>query len=275
LDLLQKTSETLAGRVAFIELAGLHRLEVPEALWDDLWLRGGFPESLTAPTLADSLRWRRDFIRTYLERDIPQFAPRIAAEKLRRFWTMLAHLQATTVNVAQLARNLEVDVRTAGSYLDLLVDLLLVRRIPAWHSNAGKRLIKAPKIMVRDSGLVHSLLGITDHDALLSHPVVGHSWEAHVIESLLSVAPPTAQASYYRSSAGAEIDLLLSWPNGEHWAIEIKRSTTPKLERGFFSACEDVKPTQKWLVYSGTVPYPLGDDVQVLPLDVAMRKLGF
>ena len=211
LDLIQHSSETLAGRVAFIELSGLHRLEVPHALWDDLWLRGGFPESLTAPSDAASVRWRRDFTRTYLERDVAQFAPpRIGAEMLRRFWTMLAHLQASTVNVALLARNLGVDTRTASGYLDLLTDLLLVRRLAPWHSNQGKRLVKSPKIYIRDSGLLHSLLGITDMDSLLSHPVVGASWEGHVVESLLAVAPAEVTPSFYRSSAGAEIDLLLS-----------------------------------------------------------------
>ncbi|MEO5658353.1 MAG: DUF4143 domain-containing protein, partial [Polaromonas sp.] len=274
LALIQHSSETLAGRLAFIELSGLHRLEVPATLWDELWLRGGFPESLTAPSEAASVRWRRDFTRTYLERDVAQFAPRIAAEMLRRFWTMLAHLQASTVNVAQLARNLGVDTRTASGYLDLLTDLLLVRRLGPWHGNQGKRLVKSPKIYIRDSGLLHSLLGITDMDSLLSHPVVGASWEGHVVESLLAVAPAEVVPSFYRSSAGAEIDLLLSWPNGEHWAVEVKRSTTPKVERGFHSACDDIKPVRKWVVYPGAEAYPLNDDIQAMPLHVAMRALA-
>ncbi len=274
LELIQHSSETLAGRVAFLELSGLHRLEVPSTLWDDLWLRGGFPESLTANSVADSVRWRRDFTRTYLERDVAQFAPRIAAENLRRFWTMLAHLQASTVNTAQLARNLGVDTRTASGYLDLLTDLLLVRRLQPWHSNQGKRLVKSPKIYIRDSGLLHSLLGITDMDSLLSHPVVGASWEGHVVESLIAVAPADATASFYRSSAGAEIDLILTWPSGEHWAIEVKRSTSPKVERGFFSACDDIKPTKKWVIYPGADAYPLNDDIQAMPLHTAMQTLA-
>jgi len=274
LDLIQKSSETLAGRVAFIELGGLHRLEVPAALWDDLWLRGGFPPSLTATSVADSVRWRRDFARTYLERDVPQFAPRIAADLLRKFWVMLAHLQGTTLNVAQLARNLGIDTRTANGYLDLLTDLLLVRKLAPWHSNQGKRLTKSPKVYIRDSGLLHSLLGITDMDSLLSHPVVGLSWEGHVIESLLAVAPPEVQPSFYRSSGGAEIDLLLTWPGGGHWAIEIKRSTAPKVERGFHSACEDIQPAKKWLIYPGTEAYPLHDGIEVMPLEEAMKTLA-
>lgn len=274
LDLIQHSSETLAGRIAFVELSGLHRLEVPPGLWDGLWVRGGFPQSLTAQSDADSVLWRRDFTRTYLERDVAQFAPRTSAELLRRFWTMLAHLQGSTLNIAQLARNLDLDTRTANGYLDLLTDLLLTRKLAPWHSNQGKRLVKSNKVYIRDSGLLHSLLGITDMDALLSHPVVGASWEGHVIESLLAVAPAGTVPSFYRSNAGAEIDLLLTWPDGQHWAIEVKRSTTPKVERGFYSACEDIRPSRKWLVYPGADSYPLGDGVEVLPLHTAMQTLA-
>ena len=274
LDLIQHSSETLAGRIAFVELGGLHRLEVPPELWDILWLRGGFPQSLTAQSDADSVLWRRDFTRTYLERDVAQFAPRTSAELLRRFWTMLAHLQGSMLNIAQLARNLGLDTRTANGYLDLLTDLLLTRQLAPWHSNQGKRLVKSHKVYIRDSGLLHSLLGITDMDSLLSHPVVGASWEGHVIESLLAVAPAGTTPSFYRSSAGAEIDLLITWPNGEHWAIEVKRSTTPKVERGFYSACDDIQPSRKWLIYPGTEAYPLGNDIQVMPLHTAMQALA-
>ena len=273
LDLIQRSSETLAGRIAFVELSGLHRLEVPPNLWDGLWVRGGFPQSLSAQSEADSVQWRRDFTRTYLERDVAQFAPRTSAELLRRFWTMLAHLQGSTLNMAQLARNLGIDTRTANGYLDLLTDLLLTRKLAPWHNNQGKRLVKSNKVYIRDSGLLHSLLGITDMDALLSHPVVGASWEGHVIESLLAVAPAGAIPSFYRSNAGAEIDLLITWPNGEHWAIEIKRSTTPKVERGFCSACEEVRPSRKWLIYPGSEGYSLGDEIEVMPVHTAMQTL--
>ena len=273
LELIQHSSETLAGRIAFIELSGLHRLEVPSGLWDDLWVRGGFPPSLTALSEADSVLWRRDFTRTCLERDVAQFAPRTSAELLRRFWTMLAHLQGSTLNMAQLARNLGIDTRTANGYLDLLTDMLLTRKLAPWSTNQGKRLVKSHKVYIRDSGLLHSLLGITNMDALLSHPIVGASWEGHVIESLLAVAPAGTQPSFYRSNAGAEIDLLLTWPNGEHWAIEIKRSTTPKVERGFYSACEDIQPARKLLIYPGHESYPLGDGVEVMPLHAAMQAL--
>lgn len=274
LDLVQRSSETLAGRIAFVELSGLHRLEVPSGLWDDLWVRGGFPQSLTALSDADSMLWRQDFTRTYLERDVAQFAPRTSAELLRRFWTMLAHLQGSTLNVAQLARNLDVDTRTANGYLGLLTDLLLTRKLAPWHSNQGKRLVKSHKVYIRDSGLLHSLLGIPDMDALLSHPIVGASWEGHVIESLLAVAPAGTQPSFYRSNAGAEIDLLLTWPNGQHWAIEIKRSATPKVERGFYSACKDIQPSRKWVIYTGSECYPLADGIEVMTLHGAMQALA-
>lgn len=266
LEVLQQSGETLAGRIAYLELTPLNVLEIGKATPDDLWVRGGFPPSLQAPSDARSLQWRENFIRTYLERDIPQFGPRIAAETLRRFWTMLAHHQGGLLNVAQLARNLGVDAKTAASYIDLLCDLLLVRRLQPWHTNTGKRLVKAPKVYVRDSGVLHALLGIGHREQLLSHMVVGASWEGHCIENLLSCAPAGVTGYFYRTSAGAEIDLLLTWPSGEQWAVEIKRSLTPKLERGFHHACEDLKPARKWVVYPGNESYPLAADIQAVSL---------
>lgn len=266
LDVLHQSGETLAGRIAYLELGPLNVLETGQSALDALWLRGGFPQSLTAPSDARSLRWRENFIRTYLERDIPQFGPRIAAETLRRFWTMLAHHQGGLLNVAQLARNLGVDVKTAQSYIDLLCDLLLVRRLAPWHTNTGKRLVKAPKVYVRDSGLVHALLNIESKESLLSHMVLGASWEGFCIETLLACAPAGVTGYFYRTSGGAEIDLLLVWPGGELWAIEIKRSSAPKVERGFHSACDDLKPSQKWVVYPGQETYPLAADIQAISL---------
>ncbi len=266
LEVLQQSGETLAGRIAYLELTPLNVLEIGKYAPDELWVRGGFPPSLQAPSDARSLQWRENFIRTYLERDIPQFGPRIAAETLRRFWTMLAHHQGGLLNVAQLARNLGVDAKTAASYIDLLCDLLLVRRLQPWHTNTGKRLVKAPKVYVRDSGVLHALLGIGHREQLLSHMVVGASWEGHCIENLLSCAPAGVTGYFYRTSAGAEIDLLLTWPSGEQWAVEIKRSLTPKPERGFHHACEDLKPARKWVVYPGDESYPLAADIQAVSL---------
>lgn len=271
LDLLKQSGETLAGRVAYLELAPFTMQETRHLPQDTLWLRGGFPESLLAPSNARSLRWRQDFIRTYLERDIPQFGQRIAAETLRRFWGMLAHHQGCLLNTAQFARNLGVDAKTAASYLDLLVDLLLVRSLPPWQANLGKRLVKSPKVYVRDSGLVHVLLAIPDKETLLAHPVLGQSWEGFVVENLLNSAPEGIQGYFYRSSGGAEIDLLLCWPNGELWAVEIKRSLTPKLERGFHAACADLKPARKLVIYPGEESYRLAEDIEAMsPLAASM-----
>ncbi len=254
------------GTARGTELAPFHASEAGARRLDAQWLRGGFPDSLLAPNDAASLRWRRDFIRTYLERDVPQLGPRIPAETLRRFWTMLAHHQGGLLNAAHFARGLGVDGKTVAAYLDLLVDLLLVRRLPAWHKNAGKRLVKAPKVYVRDSGLVHALLGIGDREALLGHPVAGGSWEGSVIESLIACAPEGAEASFYRTSAGAEIDLLLTLP-GERarpWAIEIKRSLAPTLDRGFHLACEDLQPARKCVVYAGTTRFSVARGVEAI-----------
>ena len=274
LDLLQQSGETLAGRIAYLELGPLNLLEVGTELTDALWLRGGFPESLTAPSDARSLRWRQNFIRTYLERDVPQFGPRIAADTLRRFWIMLAHNQSGLLNVAQLARNMGVDAKTAQSYIDLLCALLLVRRLPPWHANMGKRLVKSPKVYVRDSWLVHALLDIETKESLLSHMVLGASWEGFVIENLLSCAPASVQGYFYRTSGGAEVDLLLTWPNGKMWAIEIKRSLSPKVERGFHAACSDLSPARKLVIYPGAESFPLGHDIQAIPLAALCQELA-
>ncbi len=274
LDLLKQSGESLAGRISYLELTPFLALEVPAISVDDLWVRGGFPDSLLAADAARSLRWRQDFIRTYLERDIPQFGARIAAETLRRFWIMLAHHQGGLLNTAMFARNLGVDVKTVSAYLDLLVDMLLVRRLQPWHANLGKRLVKSPKVYVRDSGLVHALLLIQDKETLLSHPVVGASWECFVIENLIASSPEHVQAYFYRTGGGAEIDLLLSWPDGQLWAIEIKRSLTPKVERGFHAACADLIPTRKFVVYPGTERYRLAADIEVISLVELAQELG-
>ena len=267
LDLLKQAGETLAGRISYLSLNPFNVLEVESKQLQRLWVRGGFPDSFLAKSDALSMRWRQDFIRSYLERDILQFAPRISTEILRRFWGMLAHHQGELLNTAQLARNLGIDNKTASSYLDLLIDLLLVRRLPPWHANIGKRLIKAPKVYVRDSGIIHALLQIADEESLLSHPVLGKSWECFVIENILNIAPNGVQGYFYRSSGGAEIDLILVWPSRDLWAIEIKRSLTPKLERGFYSACNDLQPTRKYVVYAGEEQYPIAYDIEAISLN--------
>lgn len=195
IDLLRQSGESLAGRISYLEMRPLDGLEVGDDQIDRLWVRGGFPDSFLAASDRASQRWRQDFIRTYLERDIPMFGPRIAAETLRRFWTMLAHHQSGLLNAAEFARSLGVDGKTVAGYLDLLVDLLLVRRLEPWHSNAGKRLVKSPRIYVRDSGLVHTLLGLSSYEDILGHPIAGASWEGFVIETLTAAAPEGTKAN--------------------------------------------------------------------------------
>ncbi len=275
IDLLRQSSESLAGRIRYLELAPIDAAEAGRERLDALWLRGGFPESLLAVSDGASLRWRVDFIRTYLERDIPQLGPRIPAETLRRLWTMLAHQQGGLLNAAVLARALAVDGKTVASYLDLLVDLLLVRRLAPWHGNLRKRLVKSPKVYVRDSGLVHALLGIGDREALLAHPVAGGSWEGLAVESLIAVAPSGTEAHFYRSAAGAEIDLLLQLPGRRApWAIEIKRGLTPKIERGFHLACETVDPERRRVVYGGVERFPLAEGVEAVTLNDLCEELS-
>lgn len=274
LDLLQQAGESLAGRIAYRELTPFNAQELPEGEHTRLWVRGGFPESYLARTQAVSLRWRQDFIRTYVEREIPLFAGRVGSDALRRLWGMLAHQQGALVNTSVLGRSLGLDTRTVNRYIDLLVEMFLVRRLEPWHANLGKRLTKSPKLYVRDSGLLHALLGLPDDETLLGHPAVGASWEGFVLENLITAAGPNASAHFYRTSSGAEVDLLLNWPSGERWAIEVKRSLAPKVERGFHAACEDLQPTRKLVVYPGKEPFPLGHEIHAMPLTALCRELA-
>ncbi len=268
IDLLKQSSESLAGRVAYAELTPFDALEVVgrTADMDRHWLRGGFPDSFLAPDDRASAEWREAFIRTYLERDIPQLGPRVPAQTLRRFWTMLAHDQGGVLNAARIAQGLGVSGPTVARYLDLLVDLLLVRRLEPWRSNIGKRMVKSPRVFVRDSGIVHALLGLATMDDLLGHPVVGASWEGYVIETLLSLAPPGTRAGFYRTSAGAEIDLVLALGPERLWALEVKRSLTPRPSKGFRLACEDLEPDLRFVIYPGTERFPLKDGLEAVGL---------
>ena len=256
IELLQQSSESLAGRIAYLELDGLNILEIAPDQLNILWNRGGFPDSFLSKNDQESMIWRENFIRTYIERDIPALGPRIPAETLRRFWTMLAHNQGGLLNAAMLAKNLAVDGKTISRYLDLMVDLLLIRRLMPFHANIGKRLVKSPKIYVRDHGILHTLLNLPDLENVLSHPIVGTSWEGFIIENLLSACQNTIKPYFYRTSSGAEIDLILEVPGGKIWAIEIKRGLSPKLEKGFHFAYEDLKPEKAFVVYSGQERYP-------------------
>lgn len=266
--LLQQSSESLAGRVAQLELTPFQAREIcnddgPSANMHALWVRGGFPLAWLAGDDAASLLWREVFITTYLERDIPTLGPKIPATTLRRLWTMLAHNQGELLDQSKLASALAISGQTVGRYIDLLCDLMLVRRLPAWSGNVGKRLIRAPKVYVRDSGIVHALLGLQHLDSVLAHPVAGSSWEGFVMEQLISAAP-NAQASFYRTSNGAEVDLVLEFRGGQTWVIEIKRSSAPTVSKGFYVAATDIQATRKLLVAPVEQAYPMKEGVEVM-----------
>jgi uncharacterized protein len=270
IDLLQQSAETLAGRIAYMELTSFLEAEVigyaPNA-GQSLWVRGGFPDSFLAETEAESFEWRAAFIQTYLERDVPSLGPRVPAETLHRFWQMLAHNQGQMLNASQLAAGLGISGQTVARYLDIMVDLLLVRRLQPWSANVGKRLVRSPKVYVRDSGLLHTLLGIRDLDTLLGHPVVGSSWEGMLIENILSTVPTNTPAWFYRTAVGAEIDLVLEVAPNQRWAIEIKRSLgDPKPRRGFFIGCEDIGAVKQIVLYPGDETFKLDAKTEVMPL---------
>lgn len=278
IDLLRQSSESLAGRIEYVPLHPFDVLEVASGAdsQSDLWLRGGFPDSFLAADDADSLSYRQQFIATYLERDIPQLFPRrIPAATLERLWRMLAHAQGTLLNASALAASLSISAPMVTRYVDLLVDLLLVRRLPPFVANTRKRLVKSPKVYVRDSGLVHALLGIEDHHALSGHPVAGASWEGFVIENLLAATPPRTAASFYRTAAGAEVDLVLELPGRRSpWIIEIKRSLSPRLGKGFHHAREDVRPERTFVVYAGEDRYPVSEEVEAIGLREMVALIG-
>ncbi len=273
LELIRQSGESLAGRIAYEELYPFNPLEVQANQLEALWNRGGFPESFLALSDEQSFVWRQNFIRTYLERDIPQLGPRIPSTTLRRFWTMLAHNQSQLLNAATIAAGLAIDGKTVARYLDLLIDLLLVRRLTPYISNTGKRLTKSSKVYVRDSGIVHALLNLGTWDSILGHPITGSSWEGFVIESILSAAPERVLASFYRTAGGAEIDLILELPNNEIWAIEIKHGLSPRLSKGFYQACDDINPHKSFVVYSGAESYPLKGGVMAMGLIDICKKL--
>ena len=269
MDILKQSGESLAGRIEYVEMNPLDCLEVSagrETLVR-LWIRGGFPNSYLAASDEDSYAYRSNFIRTYLERDVPQFGPRIPAETLERLWTMLAHSQGGLLNAAKLGDSLSLTGRTISNYIDLLADLLMVRRLRPWHANTKKRLVKSPRVYVRDSGLVHALLGLPDFAQVAGHPVLGASWEGFVIENLLAHAPEQTQAGFYRTTAGAEIDLLLQLPGKTTpWAIEIKYGLSPKPSRGFHQAIKDLRAEKAFVVYSGDERFPLSESTEAISL---------
>ena len=275
LDLLRQSGETLAGRIAYIDMGPFDALEAAgdQRSLDRLWVRGGFPESFLSPSDAASLAWRGDLIRTYLEREVALFGPRIPSETLRRLWTMLAHNQAALLNASQISASLSVSAQTVTRYIDLLCDLLLVRRLTPIHPNVGKRLVKAPKVYVRDSGLLHELLGIGDYNALAGHPIRGASWEGFVIENLIAVLRGRTIPGFYRTAAGAEIDLILERPSRGPIAIEIKSGAVPSVAKGFHMAITDLKPAASFVIYAGEERYPIGAGIEAIGLRELMTLL--
>lgn len=272
MDLMRQSSESLAGRIRYIEMTSINAIEAQND-HKTLWLRGGFPDALLSGNDSLAMDWLEDFIRTYLERDVPQMGFRVPAVRLRRLWTMLAHLQGETINCSKLAGNLEVDAKTVSHYIDILTNLLLVRRLEPWHINVKKRLIKSPRFYIRDSGIQHRLLGIDNHNSLLSNPILGKSWEGFVIENIHSVLPRRAETYFYRTSAGAEIDLVVKMPSSEIWAIEIKHGISPKLNKNFSQTCEDIQATRKYVVYGGNDSFPIAHGITVISLQKLMNVI--
>lgn len=277
LDLIKLSADSLAGRVAHLDLPGIGADEALDAgiAEDRLWLRGGFPDSLLAADDRASAEWRADLVRSYLERDVPMFAPRIPAETLRRLWTMVAHSSGGLFNASRLAAGLGVSGPTVDRYVDLLVDLGLVRRLEPWHANVGKRLTKSPKLLVRDTGLLHALLEIETPHELLGHPAVGPSFESLAVESLTAAAGPRLRPYHFRTARGDELDLLLVRGGAPAIAVEVKRSSSPTASPGYFRAAEMLEVRQRYLVTpeTGQAPYSLRDGTTVIGLSSLAKQL--
>lgn len=266
-DLINRSAESLAGRIRYLELTPflLGEVVTDKSATQKLWLRGGFPDSYLAAAEMASFEWREAFVRTFLERDVPALGLRMPAHMLRRFWQMLAHWHGQIWNAAAIARSLDASQSTAGRYLDLLCDAFIARRLQPWHANVGKRLVKSPRVYLRDSGLLHALLGIRSIDELLGHPVLGASWEGFIIEQLICALQPS-EVGFYRTAAGAEIDLILTLPGHRRpLAFEIKYSSAPKPARGFWSALDDLEIERAFVIYSGTEDYPMERRVTAWP----------
>jgi uncharacterized protein len=278
-ELIQQSSETLAGRIEFLELAPLSLAEVvghhgmqatagptPTNIAPTLWSRGGFPDSYLARSDAASMRWREAFVRSYLERDIPQLGIRVSSATLRRFWLMLAHHHGQLWNASTIAGSLGITAPSVRHYLDILESTFMLRVLQPYSANLGKRLVKSPKVYLRDSGVLHALLNLPSHNALLGHPVLGASWEGWVIEQILAQAPIGSRANFFRTASGNELDLLLELPGGHLRAIEIKHSAAPKLGRGFNEALDALKLEHGYVVAQVNAPYAMTSRAKALPL---------
>jgi predicted AAA+ superfamily ATPase len=263
-DIIKKASESLAGRIEFIELTGFNLIEADPQNWKNLWTRGGFPRSYLSETDANSMAWREGFIRTFLERDIPQLGINIPAITMRRFWTMLAHYHGQTWNASELARSMGLSDKSVRSYLDILTGTFMIRQMQPWYENVGKRQVKAPKIYFRDTGLFHSLLDIGDYHALLGHSKVGASWEGFALEQILQILRPI-QPYFWATYSGAELDLVFL-SNGKKYGIEIKFNEAPQLTTSMRTAFDALDLKHLWIIYPGEHIYPLTEHFTAWPL---------
>jgi predicted AAA+ superfamily ATPase len=263
-ELVKNVSETLAGRVEFVELSGFGLEETGAGSANVVWLRGGFPRSFLARTDGDSLAWREGFIQTFLARDIPQLGISIPPAAMRRFWTMLAHYHGQTWNASELGRSLDLSDKTVRSYLDILTGTYMVRQLQPWHENVGKRQVKAPKIYLRDSGILHALLHLPDSRTLHSHPRLGASWEGFAIEQILRILKPP-QAFFWATHSGAAVDLFFIF-HGRRYGIECRFSESPKITKSMNQAIESLNLDHLWIVHPGEHSYPLSEQVSVWPM---------
>jgi predicted AAA+ superfamily ATPase len=261
--MIKNVSETLAGRVEFVELSGFDLQEAGAASWEKLWLRGGFPRSFLARSEGDSMAWREGFIRTFLERDIPQLGVTVPSAAMRRFWTMLAHYHGQTWNASELARSMGLSDKTVRSYLDILTGTFMIRQLQPWHENISKRQVKASKVYFRDSGLLHSLLGLTDFHSLSGHPRMGASWEGFVLEQGLRILKPS-EAFFWATYQGLEIDLFFL-RRGRRFGMEFKFNEAPKATRSMHAALETLKLRHLWIIYPGKHKYPVHEKITVWP----------
>jgi predicted AAA+ superfamily ATPase len=271
-DLMQQASDSLAGRVHFVDMSGFSLAEVGDPARSDLWLRGGFPPAFLAESTVASRKWREDFIRAFLERDLPQLGVRVPAEMLRRFWTMVAHYHGQIWNASEIGASLGVSHHTTRHYLDLLTGAFVLRQLPPWFENVGKRVVKSPKVYIRDSGLFHTLMGIADERALHAHPKLGASWEGFALEQVLGVTNPR-NAYFWATQSRAELDLLLL-AGGKRWGFEFKCADAPVMTKSLYVAMTDLKVEHAWVVYPGQRSYPIADNVDVVPLATALQKAG-
>jgi predicted AAA+ superfamily ATPase len=263
-DIIKNVSETLAGRIEFVELAGFDLQEVGNKQWQKIWLRGGFPRSFLSDSDKDSLAWRENFIKTFLERDIPQLGITIPAAAIRRFWTMLAHYHGQIWNASRLGRAMGLSDKTVRSYLDILSGTFMVRQLQPWYENTSKRQVKSPKIYIRDSGILHGLLDLPDMHTLYGHPQIGASWEGFAIEQILNLIRP-ARPYFWATHNGAEIDLFLNY-RGHRFGFEVKFNESPVITKSMRIALNDLKLDHLWVIYPGQHTYPVDEKITVMPI---------